>query len=163
MHYYIYNSDNTGFVAVSETFPTEPSHANVRNIPLENAKLLDGQLYDSRELEYWKLLKTKELDRFMHMALSDGYTVDSIKYATTEASLSKMAQMKINNDENQDKSVGVTIYDYYNDPHSITREAFKKVIKEIGNYMTACEVKYRNALNSLSKSQTITEIQAIVI
>jgi hypothetical protein len=160
--YYYYNQTMTGFEAVSPDF-RHPCLFDARDIPLENAVLLDGLVYDNRELNYWKTSKKIELDSYIDGVLANGYETNGIKVSTTELSLNKLSQMARLNDENQDKSVGLTMYDYYNHPQPVTRETFKKIIKAVGNYMTACESKYRDGINALARAKTISEVQAIIV
>jgi hypothetical protein len=134
-----------------------------RDIPVENAMILNDKLYDSRELDYWKTAKKIELDNYIAACFANGYETNGIKVSTTELSLNKLNQMARLNDENQDKSVGLTMYDYYNQSQPVTKEVFKKIIKDVGNYMTGCESKYRDGINALAKAKTISEVQAIIV
>jgi hypothetical protein len=160
--YYEYKDNE--ILSISKLYdPSKHQIADNRDIPKANAVLLDGQLYDNRELDYWKAAKRIELDNYIAGVLANGYETNGIKVSTTELSLNKLNQMARLNDENQDKSVGLTMYDYYNQSQPVTKEVFKKIIKDVGNYMTGCESKYRDGINALARAKTISEVQVIII
>lgn len=165
MYFYTYDNEYTGFIAVSEIFPIEPSYADVRNIPLENAKLLDGELYDNRELEYWKLVKTKELNDYLNNADNAGYmTTLNIKSDCTENSISKLnlglSNYNLIATKDTDK---VGFCDYNNDLHSITFAQFKQICKEVGADYSNRYGKKWTVRKAINEAKTIEEIQAIVI
>ena len=56
-YYYYYNETMDGFIAVSE-IDRHPCMSDERNIPLENAMLENGAIYDNREVNYWRIAKT---------------------------------------------------------------------------------------------------------
>lgn len=161
--FYLYSPDKQSVLDISENCFESPCLYDNRNIPLDNAKILNGELYDNRDISYWKAAKKIELNSYIAACFANGYETNGIKVSTTELSLTKLNQMARLNDENQDKSVGLTMYDYYNQPQPVTRETFKAIIKDVGNYMTACEMKYRDGVNALTKAKTIEEVQAIII
>lgn len=140
--------------------------ADDRNIPLENAVLLDGQLYDNRELDYWKLIKTRELEQYLINADNNGY----------ETSFKLKADSNLQSVENL--NLGLTLYqmnsemkadskvvfcDYYNQLHEITLVDYKLICKEVGNYYSNNYSKKWTVRKAINEAKTIEELKAIVI
>lgn len=139
--------------------------ADIRDIPLENAELLDGQLCDNRELDYWKLTKTKELESYLNNADTAGYmTTLGIKSDCTENSISKLnlglSNYNLIATKDTDK---VNFCDYNNDLHSITFAQFKQICKEVGADYSNRYGKKWTVRKAINEAKTIAEIQAIVI
>lgn len=162
--FYYYTPTMTGFEAVSTDF-RHPCLFDERDIPLENATLFDGQLYDNRELDYWKLLKTKELESYLNNADNAGYETSlGIKSDCTENSISKLnlglSNYNLIATKDTDK---VNFCDYNNDLHSITFAQFKQICKEVGADYSNRYGKKWTVRKAINEAKTIEEIQAIVI
>jgi hypothetical protein len=166
MNYYIYNTDQTGFTGVAIEYPTQLSYADVRNIPLENAVLLDSQLYDNRELDYWKLLRTKELVNYLESADNNGF-VTSLKLKS-DCSLESVEKLSLGlklyelNSEVKDTSK-VVFCDYNNELHEITLAQYKAICKEVGNDYSNRYGKKWTVRKAINEANTIEELKAIVI
>lgn len=163
--FYVYNADKTGFVAVVSEYPKESSYADARDIPLENAVLLDGVLYDNRELDYWKLLKTKELINYLESADNAGFITSlNIKSDCTESSITKLnlglSNYNLIATKDTDK---VGFCDYNNDLHSITFAQFKTICKEVGEDYSNRYGKKWTVRKAIIEAKTIEDVQAIVI
>jgi hypothetical protein len=160
MYYYCTNSNKIEFITTdfSKTnYSTVLSDA--RNIPLENAVLLDGQLYDNRDLEYWKLLKTKENQASAHTKSLTGLVVNGIKVKTTAESstalneLYTLAQIK----------GSIDFRDYNEDWHTVTVAQFKAICLAVGDYCLGIDKAYTTNIKLIEQAKTIEELKAIVI
>lgn len=153
-------------VSVSSAFDTSKQQmADIRDIPVENTELLDGQLYDNRELDYWKIAKTKELESYLNNADNAGYmTTLGIKSDCTENSIGKLnlglSNYNLIATKDTDK---VNFCDYNNDLHSITFAQFKQICKEVGADYSNRYGKKWTVRKVINEAKTIAEIQAIVI
>jgi len=167
MYYYCTNSDKIELI--TEDFSETAYNiviADARNIPLENAVLLDGQLHDNRELDYWKLAKTKELENYLNNAIVNGYTTSTgIVADCDEKSLSLQVAGKVFNDiENDVKATkNVTFTDFFGDDHELTPAKYKVLLKEIGSYIKGIRATKSRVIGKIKTSKTIEELKAIVI
>lgn len=153
-------------VSVSSVFdPSKQQIADIRDILKDNCKLVNGQLYDNREFDYWKLAKTKELENYLNNADNAGYmTALNIKSDCTENSISKLnlglSNYNLIATKDADK---VGFCDYNNDLHSITFAQFKQICKEVGADYSNRYGKKWTVRKAINEANTIEEIQAIVI
>jgi len=157
--YYIYNADQTAIIVVVSEFPKELSICDVRNIPVDNALLLGGQLYDNRDIDYWKLLKTKENQLSAYTKSINGLVVNGIKIKTTAESSTAMnelytlAQIK----------GSIDFRDYNEDWHTVTVAQFKAICLEVGDYCLGIDKAYTTNIKLIEQAKTIEELKAIVI
>ncbi len=166
MNYYCTNSDRIEFVTddFSET-TYSTTFAKTSIIPIDNCIILENQLYDNRELDYWKLAKTKELEKYLNNADNAGYmTTLNIKSDCTENSISKLnlglSNYNLIATKDTDK---VGFCDYNNDLHQITFAQFKQICKEVGADYSNRYGKKWTVRKAINQAKTIAEIQAIVI
>lgn len=160
--FYYYNPDMTGFEAVSPVF-RHPCLFDSREIPLENAVLFQGQLYDNRELEYWKVAKTKENQASAYLKSVAGLIVNGVKIKTTAESATALNELlSLAMLENNAKAL-VEFRDYNTDWHSVTVDQFKAICLQVGQYCRAIDKAYTTNIKLIESAKTIEEIQAIVI
>jgi len=165
MYYYEYEY-NTVLSVSNEYNPIKQQMADTSNIPLENAVLFDGKLYDNRELDYWKMTKTKELENYLNNADNAGYEtslklkVDSSIEAVEKLNLG-LTLYQMNAEMKADSKV--TFCDYYNQLHEITLANYKTICKEVGNYYSANYGKKWTIRKAFNEAKTIEELKAIVI
>jgi len=166
MNYYIYNADKTGFIAVVAEYPNQPSYADTRNTPIENAVLLDGQLYDNRELDYWKLLKTKELANYLESADKAGFTTSlNLKSDCSLESVEKLSLgLKLYELNSDVKDTSKVVFcDYDNQLHEITLAQYKTICKEVGNDYSNRYGKKWTVRKAINEAKTIEELKVIII
>jgi hypothetical protein len=164
MRYYCTDTDKIEFITEDFTKTTYSTVlADNRNIPLENCILLDGQLYDNRELEYWKLAKTKENQVSAYMKSVAGVTVNGIKIKTTAESVTALNELlSLATLENNAKSP-VEFRDYNDEWQSVTVEQFKVICLQVGQYCRRIDKTYTTNIKLINQAKTIAEIQSIVI
>ena len=164
MNYYCTNSDQIEFIT------TDFSKANyitvladTRNIPLDNAVLLDVQIYDNREIDCWKLIKTKENQSSAYVKAISGLIVNGIKIKTTESSITALNELlSLAGLENNSKAL-VEFRDYNDDYKSVTYEQFKSMLLEVGKYCRGIDKAYTTNIKAIESATTIEELKAIVI
>ena len=167
MNYYCTNSDKIEYITddFSKT-NYKVVLADTVHIPIENCILLDGQLYDNREIDYWRMLKTKELESYLNNADNAGYEtslklkVDSSIEAVEKLNLG-LTLYQMNAEMKADSKV--TFCDYYNQLHEITLADYKAICKEVGNYYSANYGKKWAVRKAINEAKTIEELKAIVI
>lgn len=160
MNYYCTNTDKIEFITTDFNLANyNIVLADVRDIPLENAKLIDGQLYDNREIDYWKLLKTKENQTSAYVKSISGLTVNGIKIKTTAESSSALnelytlAQIK----------GSIDFRDYNDEWHTVTVAQFKDICLKVGDYCLSIDKTYTANVKLIDQAKTIEELKAIVI
>jgi len=166
MYYYIYNANMDGFIAVATENPSQPSYADAREIPLENAVLLGGQLYDNRDIDYWKLLKTKELANYLESADKAGFTTSlNLKSDCSLESVEKLSLgLKLYELNSDVKDTSKVVFcDYDNQLHEITLAQYKTICKEVGNDYSNRYGKKWTVRKAINEATTIEQLKAIVI
>jgi len=140
--------------------------ANARSIPKDNCEIIDGQLYDNRELDYWKLLKAKEIANYLESADKAGFTTSlNLK---SDCSLESVGKLSLGlklyelNSEVKDTSK-VVFCDYDNQLHEITLAQYKTICKEVGNDYSNRYGKKWTVRKAINEAKTIEELKAIVI
>ena len=147
-------------VSVSSVFdPGKHQMADTRNIPKDNCELVDGQLYDNRELDYWKLAKAKENQLSAYMKSIAGVVVDGIKIKTTAESITALNELlsfgKLKGE--------VEFRDFNDDWHTVMVAQFENICLKVGEYGVAIDKTYTTNIKLIDNAETIEELKAIVI
>jgi len=140
--------------------------ADARSIPKNNCELLDGQLYDNRELDYWKLLKTKELANYLESADKAGFTTSlNLKSDCSLESVEKLSLgLKLYELNSDVKDTSKVVFcDYDNQLHEITLAQYKTICKEVGNDYSNRYGKKWTVRKAINEAKIIEELKAIVI
>ena len=151
-------------IKASDT-PSDNCLSDHRNIPKENCKLLNGELYDDRELDYWKAAKRIELENYLNNADNAGFETSlKIKMDCNNISISQLnlglSNYNLIATKDADK---VNLCDYNNELHSITFLQFKQICKEVGADYSNRYSKKWTVRKAINEAKTIEEIQAIII
>lgn len=161
-----YEIKDNKVISVSELYDASKTQmADLRDIPKDNCEIVDGQLYDNRELDYWKLAKTKELEGYLNNADNAGYETSlGIKSDCTENSITKLNLGLSNYNLIATKDTDmVNFCDYNNDLHSITFAQFRQICKEVGADYSNRYGKKWTVRKAINEAKTIEDVQAIVI
>jgi hypothetical protein len=165
----IYHFDNNGDCKIVLQDKADISYpervASSLIIPLENAVLLNGLVYDNRELDYWKAAKRIELENYLNNADNAGFETSlKIKMDCNETSISKLnlglSNYNLIATKDADK---VNLCDYNNELHSITFLQFKQICKEVGADYSDRYGKKWIVRKSINEAKTISEVQAIIV
>lgn len=160
--FYYYNPTMTGFEAVSPVF-RHPCLFDDRDMPLENAVLFQGQLYDNRTIEYWRAYKLNELNEYQQSVMNAGYTTSlGVKSNTDVDSLLWQTMGNTLADLNGNAKT-VDFIDYDGELQTITQANYKKLIKEIGNRINDLRKTYTTLKKQINTATTVKQLQAIVI
>lgn len=162
MYYYEYK-DNMVLAVSNEYDPSKQQMADIRNILKDNCEIIDGQLYDNRELDYWKLTKTKENQVSAYTKSIAGLTVDGIKIKTTAESATALNELLSLAMLEDNVKAPVEFRDYNDEWHSVTVEQFRTICLQVGQYCMAIDKSYTTNIKLIEQAKTIEEIQAIVI
>ena len=160
IRYYCTSSDKIEFITTDFDKTNYSSVlVDARNIPVENCEIIDCQLYDNRELEYWKLLKTKENQISAYTKSITGLVVNGIKIKTTTESstalneLYTLAQIK----------GSIDFRDSNEDWHTVTVAQFKDICLKVGDYCLSIDKAYTTNIKLIKQAKTIEELKAIII
>lgn len=160
--FYHYNKTTTGFVAVSEVH-RHPCLEDVRNIPLENAVLENGKLYDNREIEYRKLIKAKENQSSAYAKIEAGLEVEGIKIITTAESTNTLNSLLSLAVLEGNSKAPIKFRDYESKWHSVSYEQFKSICLQVGQHCRSIDESYTKNMVAIEQAKTIEELKAIVI
>jgi hypothetical protein len=161
---YFYQYDDTTNKVISKTISFMSNSIQMgseKNIKLENAVILDGELYDTETIDYWKALKTKELNNYTDSMETGSFVANGIAMDCNERSVVKLSlglQMyQINNVPDE---YTVNTVDYYNNIHQMPLSEFKEIAKSVGNeYSNRYLLKWTN--REKLKSDDINIIRSI--
>lgn len=160
--YYEYK-DNMIIAVSSEYQQNKQQMFDERNIPLENAVLIDGQLYDNRELEYWKLAKTKELENYLDNAesapykLKNGWLADCNQKSKVNLSDADVLYHK------SWYNLPLIFVDYSNESHTVTLAQWDAIFAELSIEFARRYNLKQTVRTAINEAKTIEEVQAIVI
>jgi hypothetical protein len=161
---YFYQYDDTTNKVISKTLSFMSNNVQIgseKDIKLENAVILDGELYDTETIDYWKALKVKELNNYIVNMDNGSFAVNGITMDCNETSVIKLSlglQMyQINNVPDE---YTVNVVDYYNNIHQVPLSEFKEIAKSVGNeYSNRYLLKWTN--REKLKSNDINIIKSI--
>ncbi len=160
--FYYYNPIMTGFEAVSPDF-RHPCLFDDRDIPLDNAALFQGQLYDNRTVEYWRAYKLNELNEYQQSAMNAGHMTSlGIKSDTDISSLLWQTMGNTLADLNGNGKT-VDFVDYNGELQTLTQANYKKLIKETGNRINDLRKSYTTLKKQINTATTVEQLQAIAI
>jgi len=132
--YYIYN-DNNEIVDKSNAFDDSRLQMfSTKDILLDKLALFDGEIYDTDDIEYWRLRRTKELNDYIIVMENGSYMADGILMDCNERSVSKLSlglQLYDMNGISDDQAI--TVVDYNNIAHSVTLATYKQICLLVGN------------------------------
>lgn len=160
--FYQTNIEGDSVIATSAEY-LQPCLYDQRDIPLTNAVLLDGLLYDNRTIEYWREYKLNELNEYQQSVMSTGYTTSlGIKSNTDVDSLLWQTMGNTLADLNGNAKT-VDFIDYDGELQTLTQANYRKLIKETGNRINDMRKTYITLKKQINKATTVEQLQAIVI
>jgi len=136
------------------------------DLPIENTKLINGDLYDDRNIEYWKIIKSKELNIYLENSDNNGFITSlGFKVDSGIESINKLnLGLSLYNLNTEIKSTSTIIFcDFYNQLHEISFDDYKTICKEVGNNYSNKYGKKWMVRKSINEAISVDELKSIVI
>jgi len=169
--FYVFDNNNI-ITEVSAIYQkTKQQVASNDVIPLINAKLLNGTVYDDRDISYQRAIKRNALSAYMNLVDNSGFAtgvdgggLTNIKVECTRNALRDMSTsyaMFVIEAETTVGKVQITTYD--GDITEITLAKYKKIFEKTSRYIKNSEDTETTIKKAIRAAATIAEVQAIVI
>lgn len=164
--YYCYEEDRIVVFITTSIFETTTRYniADNREIPLENAVISDrgngDELFDNRTVEYWKIVKTKQLTDKYDLLFSSPFTtsVNNISVGVDDATIDMLLCKKCIAEETDSR---VIFDDYNKDSKEVIKANIKVIFKEAAVVNMNYHRDYRQIEKLIRQAKTVTDLQAI--
>ena len=132
--------------------------------PIENLTLLDGQLYDNRELDYWKVLKTKENGVKFYTTTETPFEAKTGFFIKPNQATAEIVNLKKTGVElNETKGFEPYLFDINSKKHVMTKDGLLQVCRNIRDVFEGAYHAYMTNAGFIDEAKTVEQIKTIVI